>query len=126
MGSGRRRLLVVDDEAVLGTMISRMLQPEYDVEVVADARQALVRLAATGADPFDAVLCDLMMPEITGMDLYAEVASRYPGLERRFVFMTGGAFTAGASRFLAIVQNPRLQKPFALGALKEAIAGAVG
>jgi hypothetical protein len=53
-----------------------------------------------------------MMPEVTGMDLHAQVAREHPGLERRFVFMTGGAFTPRAAQFLAEVKNPCLEKPF--------------
>jgi hypothetical protein len=46
------------------------------------------------------------------MELHAEVARLHPGLERRFVFMTGGAFTSRASQFLAEVKNVCLEKPF--------------
>jgi hypothetical protein len=63
-----------------------------------------------------------MMPHKTGMDLYAEVASRRPGIEHRFVFMTGGAFTTRASEFLAGIKNRRLEKPFDTSALKAIVA----
>jgi DNA-binding NtrC family response regulator len=63
-----------------------------------------------------------MMPDMTGMDLYAEVARRHPGVERRFIFMTGGAFTPRATEFLAQVANRRLEKPFETAVLKAAVA----
>jgi DNA-binding NtrC family response regulator len=59
---------------------------------------------------------------MTGMDLFAEVARRYPGLENRFVMMTGGAFTPRAAAFLARIGNRRLEKPFDAKTLRAAIA----
>jgi DNA-binding NtrC family response regulator len=101
-------------------MIRRILDREYHVDITIDAREGLERLA--GPDPYDVVLCDLMMPNMTGMDLFAEVARRQPGLERRFVFMTGGAFTPRATEFLAQVKNRRLEKPFETSVLKATVA----
>ena len=108
-----RRLLIVDDEPALGEIIRRRMKGECDVDVVTDARQALIRIARAEV-PYDLVLCDLMMPEMTGMELHAVVARNHPGVERRFVFMTGGAFTPRASQFLAEVKNQCLEKPFDL------------
>ncbi|HVZ70830.1 MAG TPA: ATP-binding protein [Polyangia bacterium] len=121
-GAPRRRVLVIDDEAALAAMIQRVLGRECDVTVAADAREGLARL--TGVDAFDVILCDLMMPDMTGMDLYAEAARRHAGLERRFVFMTGGAFTPRAAEFLERVPNRRLEKPFETSALREIVAKA--
>jgi PAS domain S-box-containing protein len=115
----RLRVLVIDDEPTLGAMIRRELESECHVDVTTDARQGLKRLEN---DPYDVVLCDLMMPHMTGMDLFEEVARRRPGLERRFVFMTGGAFTSRAAKFLAEVDNRLLEKPFDAASLLAAIA----
>jgi PAS domain S-box-containing protein len=119
-GPKRRRVLVIDDEAALASMIRRVLSKDCDVEVAIDAREGLA-LLMDGGD-FDVVLCDLMMPDMTGMDLYAEIARRRPGVERRFVFMTGGAFTPRASEFLAQIKNRRLEKPFETAVLKAIVA----
>jgi CheY-like chemotaxis protein len=86
---------------------------------VTDARQALIKIGRADAAPYDLVLCDLMMPEMTGMELHALVTRNHPGVERRFVFMTGGAFTPGASQFLAEVKNPCLEKPFDMEVVRE-------
>ena len=115
----RRRVLVIDDEPALAAMIRRVLSKECDVDLAVDAREGLESL---GAATYDVVLCDLMMPDMTGMDLYAEVARRHPGVERRFIFMTGGAFTPRATEFLAQVSNRRLEKPFETAVLKAAVA----
>jgi PAS domain S-box-containing protein len=112
----RRRVLVVDDEPALGAMIERMLNPDFDVDVVTDGHQGLARLCA-GAE-YHTILCDIMMPEMNGMELHAMAAKRRPGIERRFVFMTGGAFTVRSAEFLAGVRNRRLEKPFDLAMLR--------
>jgi PAS domain S-box-containing protein len=117
----RRRVLVIDDEPALASMIRRVLDKQCDVEVVTEAREGLARLV-DGNKSYDIVLCDLMMPDMTGMDLFAEVARRRPGIERTFVFMTGGAFTPRATEFLAQIKNRRLEKPFETAALKAIVA----
>ena len=67
-----------------------------------------------------------MMADVTGMDLYERVRERHPGLERRFVFMTGGAFTPRAQRFVAETPNRCLEKPFAHEQLLDAVELATG
>jgi PAS domain S-box-containing protein len=104
----RPRLLIVDDEPGVAASLGRDLASDHDVTIASTGREALERLLG---GEFDRVLCDLLMPEMTGMDLHAEVARRRPGLEARMVFMTGGPFTPRAERFLTEVANPRLQKP---------------
>jgi PAS domain S-box-containing protein len=118
----RPRLLIIDDERLVGDAIARSLSDDNDVEVVNDARQALARIAA--GEPFDVLLCDLMMPVTTGMDLYAEVVRTAPKLAGRIVFMTGGAFTARARAFLESVNNPCLEKPLDMSKLRSIIARA--
>jgi CheY-like chemotaxis protein len=67
------------------------------------------------------ILCDLMMPDMTGMDLHADLVRRDPRVAERMVFLTGGAFTGDARRFLDEVPNARLEKPFDVGALRAAV-----
>ncbi len=114
----RARILVVDDELPVATILSRVLEDEHDVEIATDAEVALDMLASK---PFDIVMCDLLMPRMSGMDLHAEIAQRHPGLEERLVFMTGGAFTPRAAQFLARVPNPRIEKPFDLRAVRKLV-----
>jgi PAS domain S-box-containing protein len=106
----RRRVLVIDDEPLVVSMLVRALGKRHDVVGEVTARAGLERLLE---DPsFDLVLCDLMMPELTGMDIHARVARERPGLEQRIVFITGGSFTPRAREFLDHVTNGRLMKPF--------------
>src|SRR5262249_6274858 len=105
----RARILVVDDEELVGRVIRRALSPAHHVTVTTSASQAL---AAIEEAPFDLILCDVMLPEPSGVDLHAQLAERSADQARRMVFMSGGAFTARARKFLAEVPNPRLEKPF--------------
>ncbi len=112
------RILVVDDEPLVGKMIGRALSRHHDVTTLTSAREALARMVA--GERFDLIRCDLMMPELTGMDLYEQVSALAPDQAERMVFLTGGAFTARARAFLA--HRPVLEKPFDLRAL-EALVG---
>jgi len=60
---------------------------------------------------FDLILCDLMMPVMSGMDLHAWLVSHHPMLADRVVFLSGGAFTPKASAYLSSVENLKLDKP---------------
>jgi PAS domain S-box-containing protein len=106
----RLRVLVIDDEPTLANAVGRMLQDEHHVDVVTSGEAALRRLEA--GEDYDAILCDLMMAGVGGMDVYAKLAAARPALARRLVFMTGGAFSANARRFLGEVENACLDKPF--------------
>ncbi|HHH29219.1 MAG TPA: PAS domain S-box protein [Polyangiaceae bacterium] len=108
----RARVLVVDDEPRLAMTIQLALDEVADVEVAEGGAAALAQLAE-GTD-YDMVLCDLMMPEVSGMDVYEQAVERFPEVAQRFVFMTGGAFTDRARSFLKENGLPRLDKPFAI------------
>lgn len=115
----RLRVLVVDDEPLVGRSIRRALR-EHEVSVVSSGRDAIDALMSD-PDAFDVILCDLMMPEVTGMDVFEEVQARVPELARRFVFMTGGAFTPRARQFLEEMANDFVEKPFELRVVRELV-----
>jgi PAS domain S-box-containing protein len=108
--SRRGRVLVVDDDALVGTSVRRTLQREHDVVLETDARAALARIV--GGERYDVVLCDLVMPRMTGMQLHGELVRVAPDAAARMVFLTGGAFTGDTRAFLERVPNLRLDKPF--------------
>jgi PAS domain S-box-containing protein len=116
----RGRILLIDDEAMVARAVKRMLALHHEVEIELQAPRALARLVA--GEQFDVVLCDLMMPEMTGMDLYHELQLRVPAAIPRLVFLTGGAFTPAAREFLEQIPNRRLEKPVDSGLLGAAIA----
>ncbi|QDE87732.1 hybrid sensor histidine kinase/response regulator [Myxococcus xanthus] len=112
---GRKRVLVVDDEPLLASVLGRILGVRHEVVVVHSGREALDTLARD--TDFDRIFCDLMMGDLTGMDVYDALSSRQPELLARFVFMTGGGFSERARTFLQSVPVPRIEKPFELGVL---------
>jgi signal transduction histidine kinase len=117
----KRRVLVVDDEPMLCTTIERILSIEHEVIAVMSAKQAL-QLIERG-DQFDIILSDLMMPEMTGMDLHAALLRSRPEQAGRMAFMTGGAFSRDASAFLDQIANPTIEKPFKSTVLRRFVQG---
>jgi len=112
------RVLVVDDEPLVVTALARNLRGHAvrGATSAQDAQRLLER------EPFDCVLCDLMLPGTTGMELYEAVKARDPALAQRFVFMTGGAFTPRAKAFVSETKVPVLAKPLDIAAVRKAIA----
>jgi signal transduction histidine kinase/ActR/RegA family two-component response regulator len=109
-GYARRRLLAVDDEALLLKAYRRMLGDAHELTSALGGHEALRLLERDAA--FDVVLCDLQMPEMSGMELYAAVRERFPTLADRFIFVTGGAFSSDARKFMEDSVAAVIQKPF--------------
>ena len=109
-GYSKRRILAVDDEALLLKAYRRMLGDVHEVVTAVGAQEALRVLAKERE--FDAILCDLQMPDVSGADLYEAVRLRYPALAERFIFVTGGAFSSDAKRFLEESSCSVINKPF--------------
>ncbi len=116
-----RRILVVDDEELVARNLARMLSP-HRVDVAGSGREALDRCAS---GRYDVVLCDLMMPDVTGMEVYTQLVAADPSAASKFLFMTGGAFTDKARDFLDKVPTRCLEKPISKADLHRAIAEVV-
>jgi len=101
----------------------RRLLPEYELVCVESAKKALALLDA--GRPFDLIVSDVMMPEMSGIDFYEELCARYPDEARRVVFVTGGALGHHVGSFLGSVPNMRLEKPFAAADLRRVIEQAL-
>jgi nitrogen-specific signal transduction histidine kinase/CheY-like chemotaxis protein len=104
------RVLVIDDDKVLGNAFRMTPSREFDVRVVSSGAEALEVLADDGT--FDFVFCDLMMPEMSGMDVFADLSRRQPEVAEKVLFMTGGVYTPEVRAFISRVPNRCLQKPF--------------
>jgi CheY-like chemotaxis protein len=126
--SRRARVLVVDDEVALGRLLCEILTPAHEVTVATSGSEAETLLLRTD-QPFDVVLCDLTMPDLSGEALFERVCTAKPELRRRFVFMTGGLFTSETLHRLGTSGAPRLEKPFSRAeaiAVIEQIVGTTG
>ncbi len=118
------RLLLVDDERHIGAVMAQMLGAAHDTVYASSGARAMDILQED--EEFDGIVCDLMMPEMTGMDLYEWLRARNPRLAERMVFTTGGVFTQKAKDFLRSVDNPRIDKPLdpdkLMGCLSQALS----
>jgi CheY-like chemotaxis protein len=116
---GRRgRVLVIDDESLVARSLARLLAA-HEVTVLTSAVEALSR--AVAGERWDVVLCDLMMPEMDGVELERRLAVEAPDLVPRIVYLTGGAFTDRSRDFLAGGRT-HLEKPVAPAVLRAKVA----
>ena len=109
----------MDDERIIGHTIKRILSDHHEVNVLDSAREAQRLLAEN--ESFDLILCDMMIPEFSGMDLYDWLLEANPDLGSRLVFMTGGAFTPKATEYLERVSNLHIEKPFDVTNLRKLV-----
>ncbi len=122
--AGRRgAVFVVDDEPLILVSLQRFLRRDHDVTVTEDGREVVERVER--GERFDVILCDLMMPQMTGMDLHDQLARIAPEQADRMVFMSGGAFTPRAQAFLDQVPNMRFEKPLDMATIRELVRGLV-
>jgi PAS domain S-box-containing protein len=112
------KVLLIDDEPLVLKALQRILKV-HDVTTSSAVGPALARVES--GERFDVVLCDLMMPDRTGIDLYEELKAKAPDVAARIVFLTGGAFTERAERFLRQVPNRHLIKPVDATELRELV-----
>ncbi|MHC4917824.1 MAG: sensor histidine kinase [Planctomycetota bacterium] len=104
------RILVIDDEAPIRSIMQRLLGRRHEV-VTAESGAAAMELLERDRG-FDLIVCDMMMPAVSGMDLHQWLVELSPELAGNVVFITGGAFTPKARQYLAEVGNLRVEKPF--------------
>ena len=119
----RARVLIIDDEPRIVSSLLRLLKAHE--LVVARSGEEGRQLLKQDCE-FDVILCDLMMPQLTGMELHAWIMKHDPDLAQRVVFITGGANTQPAKDFLEQVPNRVLTKPFDVPELRQVIEEMVG
>jgi PAS domain S-box-containing protein len=117
--AGRGRVLIVEDEELLGKILWRELARTHEVALCRSGEEALQHLAS---DPVDVILCDLKMPGMGGEELFRVATQRHPELRGRFVFMTGVGFAPELKAFLDESQARALEKPFTVAAAMSALA----
>jgi two-component system NtrC family sensor kinase len=103
------RVLIVDDEPLVTHALARLLSPPNEVDTAGGGREALARVLA-GAR-YDVILCDISMPDISGLDLYEELTLRERSQAERIVFVTGGVTSAAQRTRLDAISALVLEKP---------------
>lgn len=117
----RWRLLIIDDEVALLRVMKRQLKRDHDVVTARNAEVGLDIIASS--PPFDAIVCDLMMPDVDGVNFYQRLQASDPDAARRVIICSGGAFLPKARSFLESVEAPVLGKPFDIQELLEIVEG---
>lgn len=109
---------MVDDDPLVAQAVAASLEG-HEVCIASGGGEAIARCAGQA---YDCILCDVMMPDISGIDVYTSLVSQGRGLERHLVFMTGGAVTEGAKTALSRAGRPVLEKPVDVLSLRAAVA----
>ncbi|HEX7481143.1 MAG TPA: response regulator [Polyangiales bacterium] len=112
----RARVLLVDDEPGIRAVYRELLSTHHDMTVAANGREALELIAREPA--FDVILCDLMMPDMDGRELYEQLREQAPALVPRVVFCSGGIVTERSRSFVASIPNRLLEKPISVDMLR--------
>jgi CheY-like chemotaxis protein len=106
----RAKILIVDDEVRLAASMQMLLEDEHDVVTASSGYEAL-ELLISRKERFDVVLCDLQMPDVSGMDVHRRLAEVDPDGANRMIFYSGGAYSPEARQFVQTVKNTILMKP---------------
>lgn len=122
--AGQGKLLVVDDEVDVGSLVAEILQRDgYDVSVATSGEDALKLL---GQEHFDAVISDLRMPGMDGRELHKRLAGDRPDLAIKLGFMTGDTMSGRARDFLEASGRPFIEKPISPAELRWLIETLLG
>jgi DNA-binding response OmpR family regulator len=113
-----RILAVDDDEALLSLMSSALVSHDYEVDVARNCKDALPMILFRD---YCGVLLDLILPDANGLSLFRQIARRRPTLRPRVIFVTGAMDQQEASRFVTMIHNRILLKPFRLDDLVAAV-----
>jgi signal transduction histidine kinase len=119
----RGRVLVIDDEELVGQVVTRVLSDEHDVVAVHSAAEAMDLLRRGLA--FDAIVCDLVMPTTGGAEMYDWIRTHVPSSAGSFMFMTGGPVDPETAEVADAIPVPRMRKPFEPAELRKLVAALV-
>ncbi len=117
--AAKGRVAVVDDEPEIGDIIRRALRRRYDVDVYETASEAYAAL--DDGKRYDVIMCDLLMPDVSGRDVFEHLADKWPDQAQRIVFMSGVSREGARDEILADIDAPMIEKPFRLGDLRRTV-----
>lgn len=111
-------ILVLDDDVMVARSIARTLGTQHQVTVCTRGAEALSMLSERS---YDVIFCDVMMPEMGGLEFLSRLSAIRPELAERVVFMTGGLFIPDLRERLDQVPNLCIAKPFQPEAVLDAV-----
>jgi two-component system, NtrC family, sensor kinase len=117
-GAGKKILLIDDEEMLLEMIREDLRRHGYEVTAAGSGEAALREIHA---QKFDAICCDLKMPGLNGRQVFDWICVARPDLSRRVIFMTGDIINEPLQKFLDQEKIHCLNKPFALGEMRQTI-----
>ena len=115
----KKRILVVEDEVVISNICRVALEAEgFEVYITPDCREAQKIINEVDLDLY---LIDILIPEMSGRQLYQWLLETHPKLADRVIFSTGLAIEEEIKKFLTQSGRPLLLKPFSLDELIDVI-----
>jgi CheY-like chemotaxis protein len=109
------RILCIDDDESLLILLNKYLTPEFEVSTVINGQAALALL---DKEKFDVIVSDIMMPDMTGYQLFEDVKRRFPTNSIPFLFLTALDKESDMLKGLNLGADDYLIKPFSLEILK--------
>lgn len=113
-----KKILIVDDEELLRTLMTRVLEREHEVMTACSGDEAVEKLQE---DTFDAMVVDLRMPGRNGVELYMWIKENQPGQEKKVIFTSGDTHNIEVNESLGNDQVPIIGKPFTIDKFKEQV-----
>lgn len=113
------RVLIIDDDVSITNALRRNLSADHEVTVLNDPLDALALLRSGGQ--FDVILCDLIMPRMTGVQLHRALMEIAPAQAAATILMTGGKVPRDACELFDAGRARNITKPFDLDHLRSLI-----
>lgn len=113
----KKKILVIDDKSPNVRLLKAVLEGEGIIYTAGSAAEALERLSSR---PFAAVLTDVDMPRMSGIELYLQTVERHPEMKDRFIFYTGSSDSENIS-FLTANNLPYLLKPAPINSIRSTV-----
>lgn len=112
-------LLVDDDMSILSGFRRHLQNDDMSIEFALSGGQALRRMLSD--TPPDVVVCDMLLPDISGIEVYQRAVAAEPSYRQRFAVATGASGTPSVVSFLSTFTGPVLYKPIEAAQLTQAV-----
>ncbi|RMI26232.1 MAG: response regulator [Calditrichaeota bacterium] len=117
---GEKKVLVVEDEEYIATLIKEILRRTGTEAVVTSRAEEALSVLENQEHP-DLAIVDVSLPDMNGLELYRTIRERFPSLNSRFLFMSGYTPEDDLIQLVQNSENRFIQKPFHLLDLQKTI-----